>query len=69
VDNPSGENAYRMYETNAKFKDHRDYKDIEVQQLSKLCTAVKAHLDSLEKQKNSVYVSCKDESVNDGMRG
>lgn len=40
-----------MYETKAKAKFSGDFLDIEIQQLSKLCTAVAIYLTGLEKEK------------------
>ena len=54
VDNISTDNVYRMYETNAKLKYGQDFLDIEVQQLSKLCTAVAGYIAKLNKQKRSL---------------
>ena len=53
VDNTFIDNVYRMYENNAKGKYGYDFLDIEVQQLSKLCRAIIAHCDKLEKQKRA----------------
>lgn len=50
VENNFVDNVYRMYETNAKNKYGRDFVDIEVQQLSKLCSAVVLHLKNTEKR-------------------
>jgi hypothetical protein len=51
VENTFVDNVYRMYETAAKNKYGADFLDIEVQQLSKLCTAVAFHLEQIEKEK------------------
>ncbi len=51
VENTFVDNVFRMYEANARSKYGNDFIDIEVQQLSKLCTAVVLHLDKLEKER------------------
>lgn len=51
VENAFVDNVYRMFETNAKNKYSRDFIDVEVQQLSKLCTAVVLHLEKIEKER------------------
>lgn len=64
LDNPFIDNVHRIYEAHAKSKFGYDYVDIEVQQLSKVCTAVVNHLKS-EKNKRanltitSVQMKCK----------
>jgi len=51
VDNTSTDNVFRMYETNSKSRYGHDYIGIEVQQLSKLCTAVAIFLKTQAKEK------------------
>ncbi|MCW3111894.1 MAG: hypothetical protein JWR18_290 [Segetibacter sp.] len=63
VENTFVDNVFRMYETSARTKYGYDFLDLEVQQLSKLCTAVLMHLEKLEKQRKK-----RDESKQFGRR-
>lgn len=51
VENTFVDNVFRMYESNARQKYGRNFIDLEVQQLSKLCTAVNAYLTKAEQIK------------------